>query len=267
LYAEVEKLLANHSESSEFLSRPALDIAAKQMAQNQTASAFRRQIGRYQILSLLGVGGMGVVYLADDTRLRRKIALKLLTENIAQDKGRLRRFEQEAFAASALNHPNILTIFEFGSDGETHFLASEFVEGETLRARLQRAPLPLNEVLDIGVQTTQALAAAHAAGIVHRDMKPENIMIRGDGLVKVLDFGLAKLTEPSRDSNPPIPTSDTPASTHNTHPGAVLGTLNYVARTGARLAVDARTDIFSLGIMLYENVDGQTPFAERRQAM
>jgi Tol biopolymer transport system component/tRNA A-37 threonylcarbamoyl transferase component Bud32 len=263
LYAEVEKLLANHSESSEFLSRPALDIAAKQMAQNQTASALRKQIGRYQILSLLGVGGMGVVYLADDTRLRRKIALKLLTENIAQDKGRLRRFEQEAFAASALNHPNILTIFEFGSEGETHFLASEFVEGETLRSRLQRAPLPLNEVLDIGVQTTQALAAAHAAGIVHRDMKPENIMLRGDGLVKVLDFGLAKLTEPSRDSNPSDSDIRTLQLPHtNTHPGAVLGTPNYMSPEQARgLAVDARTDIFSLGIMLYEMSTGKTPFA------
>jgi len=262
LCAEVQKLLSNYSESEEFLPRPALDVAAKQMAQNQTASALRKQIGHYQILSLLGVGGMGVVYLAEDARLRRKVALKLLTDNIAQDKGRLRRFEQEAFSASALNHPNILTIFEFGAEGDTHFLASEFVEGETLRARLQRGPLPLDEVLDIGLQTAQALAAANDAGIVHRDMKPENIMVRADGLVKVLDFGLAKLTEISRDSNPSDSDIRTLQLPHtNTHPGAVLGTPNYMSPEQARgLPVDARTDIFSLGIILYEMSTGKTPF-------
>lgn len=155
-------------------------------------------LAHYRIVAKLGAGGMGEVWLAEDARLKRKVALKVLPESIARDRDRLRRFEQEAFAASALNHPNILTIHEFGVEGETHFLSAEFIDGETLRARLRRGPLSLNEALDIAVQTAQALVAAHQANIIHRDIKPENVMLRKDGIVKVLDFGLAKLVEPAR---------------------------------------------------------------------
>jgi serine/threonine protein kinase/Flp pilus assembly protein TadD len=215
-------------------------------------------LSHYRIVKQLGAGGMGEVYLAEDTRLRRKVALKVLPTEIAQDTDRLRRFEQEAFAASALNHPNILTIHEFGVEGETHFIVSEFIDGETLRTRLQRESLSLNEALDIAVQTAQALAAAHEAHIIHRDIKPENVMIRRDSIVKVLDFGLAKLTEPV------APTSDSEAPTlakMSTDPGTVLGTARYMSPEQARgQEVDARTDIFSLGVVLYEMIAGRPPF-------
>jgi serine/threonine protein kinase len=162
--------------------------------------AANTEFSHYRIFSKLGAGGMGEVYLAEDIRLRRKVAMKILSEKIAQDKEHLRRFEQEAKAASALNHPNILTIYEFGEENDAHFLACEFVEGETLREKLNREGVSLNEALDIAQQTAFALSAAHSAGIVHRDIKPENIMIRRDGIVKVLDFGLAKLTEKSEEN-------------------------------------------------------------------
>jgi eukaryotic-like serine/threonine-protein kinase len=214
------------------------------------------QLGSYKILSPLGAGGMGEVYLAEDTRLRRKVALKVLPDSLAQHKERLRRFEQEAFAASALNHPNILTIYEFGVEGETHFLAAEFIDGETLRTRLERAPLALAEALDIAVQTAQALAAAHAAHIIHRDIKPENVMLRKDGIVKVLDFGLAKLVESA-----PL---DAEAETRKlglTQAGTVMGTVAYMSPEQTRgLAVDVRTDLFSLGVMLYEMLTRRQPF-------
>ena len=216
--------------------------------------------GSYKILSPLGAGGMGEVYLAEDVRLHRKVALKVLPEALAQDKDRFRRFEQEAFAASALNHPNILTIYEFGTTateaGETHFLASEFIDGETLRARMQREPLALNEALDITVQTAQALTAAHEAKIIHRDIKPENVMLRKDGIVKVLDFGLAKLIE-----REPL---DAEAETRKlglTQAGTVMGTVAYMSPEQARgETVDERTDIFSLGVMLYEMIARRQPF-------
>jgi eukaryotic-like serine/threonine-protein kinase len=219
-----------------------------------------QQIGHYKILSAIGAGGMGEVYLAEDTRLRRKIALKVLPENIAQDEDRLRRFEQEAFAASALNHPNILTIHEFGAENGCHFLASEFVEGETLRERLKSDELSLKEAVGIAEQIAFALAAAHAAGIVHRDIKPENIMLRRDDrIVKVLDFGLVKLTE-KKAENP-----DTEAETRalvQTTPGVVMGTVSYMSPEQARAKeTDARTDIWSIGVVLYEMLAGKVPFA------
>src|SRR5688500_12738839 len=145
-------------------------------------------LSHYRILRKIGAGGMGEVYLAEDVKLHRQVALKVLPENIASDKERLRRFEQEAFSASALNHPNILTIYEFGSEGETQFLAAELIDGETLRQWLERERPAIDEALDIAVQTVSALSAAHEAGIIHRDVKPENIMIRADGYAKVLDF-------------------------------------------------------------------------------
>jgi len=214
--------------------------------------------GRYRVLDVLSAGGMGEVFLAEDSSLRRKIALKVLPENIAQDKERLRRFEQEAFAASALNHPNILTIYEFGAADGLHFLASEFVDGETLRERLNSDELTLKESVEITEQIAFALVAAHSAGIVHRDIKPENIMLRSDGIVKVLDFGLAKLTE-KKETN-----LDSEAETRalvKTNPGVVMGTVRYMSPEQARgKETDPRTDIFSLGIVFYEMLTKKTPF-------
>ena len=213
---------------------------------------------RYEILSPLGKGGMGEVYLAQDTRLKRKVALKLLPASFTQNAERLRRFEQEAYAASALNHPNIITIYEIGESGEFHFIATEFIEGNTLRQQMADTRMNLREALEIAVQIASALAAAHAAGIVHRDIKPENIMLRPDGLVKVLDFGLAKLTESQALAN------DTDAVTvaaSNTEPGVVMGTVRYMSPEQTRgLKVDGRSDIFSLGVVLYELVTGRAPF-------
>ena len=218
-----------------------------------------KRFGRYELRSPLGVGGMGEVYLALDTQLDRVVALKILPTDIAGNAGRIGRFTQEAKAVSALNHPNILTIFEIGQTNSTHFIATEFIDGETLRQRMKSQTLKLSEVLNIVAQVADALAAAHEAGIVHRDIKPENIMVRRrDGYVKVLDFGLAKLTEP------PATTVDNDAPTRarfETDPGAVMGTVQYMSPEQARgLTVDARTDIFSLGVMLYEIVAGCVPF-------
>src|SRR5882762_9143239 len=154
------------------------------------------KLGRYEIRSQLGAGGMGEVYLAEDTRLARKVALKILPVDVAADRNRMNRFVQEAKSASALNHPNILTIYEVEEIDSVNLIATEFIDGETLRERMRNAPMKLGEVLDVAAQIAGALAAAHAAGIVHRDIKPENVMLRRDGIVKVLDFGLAKLAEP-----------------------------------------------------------------------
>ena len=258
LRIEVEKLLAYQVESAEFLTPMARDVAAALLAQDQPPLEVGQQLGHYQILALLGAGGMGEVYLAKDARLQRKVALKVLPRIIAGEVDRLRRFQQEAFAASALNHPNILTIFEFGTEGETRFIACEFVQGETLRARLQRNRPALSETLELTMQIASALHAAHEAGIIHRDIKPENLMVRPDGIIKVLDFGIAKLTErasPPADTKRPSPTNV------NTKAGAVLGTTRYMSPEQARgLEVDARTDIFSLGVVLYELVTGRAPF-------
>src|SRR5213596_2428573 len=218
-------------------------------------------ISRYKILEKLGAGGMGEVYLAEDTKLGRKVALKLLSEELTQNRDRLSRFDQEAYAASALNHPNILTIYEMGDEGGRHYIATEFVDGVTLRKRLSSgAPMELVEVLDVAVQVAGALEEAHAAGIVHRDIKPENIMIRRNGHVKVLDFGLAKLTEASLSEDE----TDTEAVTRarvQTDPGVVMGTSQYMSPEQARgKPIDGRTDIWSLGVVLYEMAAGRAPF-------
>jgi eukaryotic-like serine/threonine-protein kinase len=218
-------------------------------------------VAHYRILSLLGEGGMGRVYLAEDTKLHRKVSLKFLSTNFTQDQERLRRFEQEARAVSALNHPNILTIHEIGEKDGHRFIATEFIEGKTLRERL-RSPLEIEEVLDIAIQVAAALVAAHRVNIVHRDIKPENIMIRGvDGLVKVLDFGLAKTSKPSAVAGGL--NVDTGAPTQlKTAPGVVMGTVAYMSPEQARGdTVDERTDIWSLGVVLYEMVAGCSPFA------
>lgn len=216
------------------------------------------RFGRYEVRSPLGAGGMGEVYLAQDTRLKRPVALKLLSAKFTQDEDRLRRFEQEACAASALNHPNIITIHEIGLEDSLHFMATEFVEGETLRQRLKRQRLKLREALDISVQLADALRVAHEAGIVHRDIKPDNIMVRPDGYVKVLDFGLAKLT--ARQSSPIDSQAPTLANV-DTNPGTVMGTAQYMSPEQARgFDVDVRTDIWSLGCVLYEMTTGNAPF-------
>ncbi len=217
------------------------------------------RIGRYLVRTLLGAGGMGEVYLAEDLQLRRKVALKLLPTDFAADKDRLNRFRHEALAASSLNHPNILTIYEIGSESKHHFIATEFVDGESLRRYVERTSLGVREILNIVVQVASALAASHAAGVVHRDIKPENIMIRPDGYVKVLDFGLAKLTEPQHVA------LDLEAETIQevkTDPGIIMGTVNYMSPEQARgLEIDTRSDIWSTGVVIYEMVTRSAPFA------
>src|SRR5260370_26076175 len=217
------------------------------------------RLGRYEIRSELGAGGMGEVYLAQDTKLERSVALKILAVDVAVRQDRMRRFVQEAKAASALNHPNIITIYEIEQIDSVNFIATEFIDGETLRQRIKGAPMKLGEVLDVVIQTASALSAAHAAGIVHRDIKPENIMLRRDGIVKVLDFGLAKLTE--RVSSDSVDTEAPTRAAIKTEPGVVMGTVLYMSPEQARgLEVDARSDIWSVGVVIYEMVAGRLPF-------
>jgi len=220
-------------------------------------SPVKTNISHYRIVSKIGAGGMGEVYLAEDTRLDRKVALKLLPAEFTQDADRVRRFIQEAKAASALNHPNIITIYEIGEEQGTHFMATEFIDGQTLR-QIMATRMPLGTLIEIAIQIASALGAAHAAGIVHRDIKPENVMVRPDGLVKVLDFGLAKLAERRTATvNEDAPT----AFQAKTDPGTVMGTVTYMSPEQVEgLDIDGRTDIFSLGTVLYEMITGQLPF-------
>ena len=193
--AEVEALISSDQEAGSFIERPAFEVVAAMMAAEHSKIEAGQVIGPYKVVSRLGSGGMGDVYLAHDSRLGRKVALKLLPEYFTRDEQRLRRFQQEARAASALNHPNVITIFEIGKAGSIHFIASEYIAGQTLRERMSGRRMMLGEALDVAIQVASALESTHQAGIVHRDIKPENIMVREDGYVKVLDFGLAKLTE------------------------------------------------------------------------
>ena len=257
LRAEVESLLESDERSEGFIETSGFRIAAELIA-GDTAGMVGQDVGPYKIVDLLGAGGMGDVYLAEDTRLRRKVALKFLPDSFASDRTRVRRFEQEAHAASALNHPNILTVYEIAESAGTQFIATEFVEGKTLRQHMEGGQTTLAEVLDVAVQVARALGTAHQAGIVHRDLKPENIMLRPDGYIKVLDFGLAKVSEQHR----PMPVSDELLDSHSdTHAGLVLGTPRYMSPEQARgLKVDGRTDIFSLGAVIYEMLTGRKPF-------
>jgi serine/threonine protein kinase/Tol biopolymer transport system component len=258
LRKEVESLLKYQESAENFIEAPALEVAAKMLADDESKFVSGQRIGHYEIVAPLGEGGMGEVYLARDLKLYRKIALKVLPALFTKDAERVRRFEREARAASALNHPNVCVIHEVDEteDGR-HYIAMEYIEGVTLRQLMTQKRLELTEALDIAIQVASALATAHAAGIVHRDIKPENIMARSDGYIKVLDFGVAKLTE--------RPAIDLNAATRiqtRTEAGTVIGTVNYMSPEQARgLSVDTRTDIWSMGVVLYELVAGHAPFS------
>jgi len=258
LRREVEAMLASHDQASRFIEEPAMGVAARLVTSAGGKSLVGKTIAHYNVLSLLGKGGMGEVYLAEDTKLGRRVALKLLPDEFARDPQRLARFRQEARAASALSHPNIVTIHEIGDVDSIHFMTTEFVDGESLRRYISKRTTELSTALDIATQVASALAAAHEVGVVHRDIKPDNIMIRRDRLVKVLDFGLAKLAEGSE----PTPATQAPTRLMvNTEPGVVMGTANYMSPEQARGAeVDGRTDIWSLGVILYEMITGRVPF-------
>ena len=263
LAAAVESLIAAHEQADSLIDAPAFEAAAEMIVESQPALVAGQLVGHYQVIKALGKGGMGEVYLANDTKLDRKVALKLLPDEFTNHKERLRRFVQEAKAASSLNHPNIITIHEIGDAEGAHFIATEFIDGLTLRQQMAYARMKLPEILEISIQAANALHAAHAAGVVHRDIKPDNVMLRPDGVVKILDFGLAKLTEKSPGSK--LTSGDSEIATMiqaETVPGTVLGTINYMSPEQARGQVlDQRTDIFSLGVVLYEMAAGRIPFA------
>src|SRR6476660_5710754 len=257
LRKQVERLVKSHEKSGDFLESSAFAVAPELLTDDRASASVGELIGHYRIESLIGVGGMGEVYLARDERLGRKVALKFLPERLTADETQLSRFKAEARSASALNHPNILTVYEIGADGDRQFIATEFIEGITLRASIARGRMNLHTALEIAVQVASALAAAHEAGVVHRDIKPENIMLRPDGYAKVLDFGIAKLTEQRPASDDQVET----AAVLQTRPGFVLGTAHYMSPEQARgQKVDARSDIWSLGVVLYEMVAGSPPF-------
>lgn len=259
---ELQALLEASDREGTFMGVPAIDAALEVIAEAASDVHTGRSLGRYTVVSPIGKGGMGEVFLAEDSQLGRKVALKLLPGRFTDSEDRLRRFVQEAKAASALNHPNIITIHEIGDADGTHFIATEFIEGHTLRSHLAHRKLTLAAALDIGIQVTSAIEAAHEAGIVHRDIKPENIMIRRDGYAKVLDFGLAKLTEAQPPAEANVDSHLSTAIANGTMPGMILGTPKYMSPEQARgLVTDARTDIFSLGVVIYEMVTGHPPFS------
>ncbi|MBD0370953.1 MAG: PD40 domain-containing protein [Pyrinomonadaceae bacterium] len=254
---EVESLIASHERTGEFIDAPAFEAAAHLLTDDADSLKDGEAVGDYKILRRIGRGGMGEVYLARDQRLGRNVALKVLPVSYNVFTDRLRRFETEACAASALNHPNILTIYGIGQSDSRHFIATEFIEGATLRQRIVEGGMKIDEALEISIQIASALSAAHEAGISHRDIKPENIMIRADGYVKVLDFGLAKLAEDWRGDEEDSPTRPI----LKTDSGAVMGTVQYMSPEQARgLPLDTRTDIWSFGIVLYEMITGSAPF-------
>lgn len=262
---EIGSLLSFDNVENSFIDTPPESIAAEMFAQkhlpdNQNSDLTGKQINQYKILSVLGMGGMGVVYLAHDTRLERKVAIKILENEFADDPLRLNRFFQEAKAASALNHPNILTVHEIGEFGAAHYIVTEYINGKTLKHFLSEEKPSVAGVLEIAVQIASALSAAHEAGIVHRDIKPDNAMVRQDRLVKILDFGIAKLTDMSV-STEIDPEAATQIKNSITTPGMIIGTPQYMSPEQARgQKVDLRTDIFSFGVVLYEMLAGRLPF-------
>jgi eukaryotic-like serine/threonine-protein kinase len=258
LRRKVEALLASRQRAASFIETSAVGLATRIIQNDQTDLLVGHTIGHYKISKQIGTGGMGEVYLATDVTAGRKAALKLLPMRFTGDAERLKRFQQEAHAVVALNHPNILTVYEIGEDHSIHYIASELIEGETLRQRLMRGRMQLSEAVDVAIQVASALAAAHERGIVHRDIKPENIMLRPDGYVKVLDFGIAKLAE----QEVPVTTPrDEALLLVETNLGSILGTVRYMSPEQACGAqVDKSTDIWSLGVVLYEMVTGHAPF-------
>jgi eukaryotic-like serine/threonine-protein kinase len=259
LRRKIETLLASRQRAASFIETSAVSLATRIIQNGQADSLVGRTIGHYKISKRIGTGGMGDVYLATDITAGRKAALKLLPLRFTGDAERLKRFQQEAHAVVGLNHPNILTVYEIGEDHSIHYIASELIEGETLRQHLTRGRMESIEAVDVAIQMASALAAAHNAGIVHRDIKPENIMLRPDGYVKVLDFGIAKLAE----STFVKATADGAGSVTlaATNLGSVLGTVRYMSPEQARgVPVDKCTDIWSLGVVLYEMVTGHAPF-------
>src|SRR5207245_2980697 len=255
LRRKVEALLASRQRVGSFIETSAAGIATRIIENGQADLLVGQTFGHYKISKRIGTGGMGEVYLATDMTAGRKAALKLLPMRFTGDTERLKRFQQEAHAVVALNHPNILTVYEIGEDHSIHYIASELIEGETLRQRLKRGPIQLSEAVDVTIQVASALAAAHQTGIVHRDIKPENIMVRPDGYVKVLDFGIAKLAEQEMPTTMP---TDEALLLVETNLGAVLGTVRYMSPEQAcGEHIDQSTDIWSLGVVLYEMVPGQ----------
>src|SRR6266487_4296413 len=257
---EVDAFLTAHRHAGNFIEAPVAGLAANIIKKGQAGSLVGQTIGHYKISESIGTGGMGEVYLATDIVAGRKAALKLLPLRFTGDAERLKRFQHEAHAVVGLNHPNILTVYEIGEDHSIHYIASELIEGETLRERLAHGPMQLSEAVDIAIQVASALVAAHETGIVHRDIKPENIMLRPDGYVKVLDFGIAKLAESAfAEATADGAESMTLAETNL---GSILGTVCYMSPEQARGAqVDKGTDIWSLGVVLYEMVTRHAPFA------
>src|SRR6266576_1215182 len=258
LRGEVEALLASRQRVGSFIETSAVGIASRIIENGQADLLVGQTFGHYKISKPIGSGGMGEVYLATDIKAGRKAALKLLPMHFTGDAERLHRFQQEAHALVGLNHPNILTVYEIGEDHSIHYIASELIEGETLRQRLERGPTLQSEAIDVATQVASALVAAHNAGIVHRDIKPENIMLRPDGYVKVLDFGIAKLAE--QEVPVTVPT-DEALLLVETNLGSILGTVRYMSPEQAYGApVDKATDIWSLGVVLYEMLTGHAPF-------
>ncbi len=263
LRREVESLLAFEPRAESFIEAPpksALDDAARGLASDPT-TALTGDIGHYQILSRLGEGGMGVVYKARDKNLGRSVAIKVLSAGLVADAEHRKRLVLEARMASALNHPNIVTVHEISSQDGTDFIVMEYLAGKTLDQLIQRHGLPLKEALAYAIQIADGLAAAHAAGIIHRDLKPGNVMVSSSGLVKVLDFGLAKLTLKTASLNSELPTVQGSGSGPKTEEGMMLGTVSYMSPEQAEgKPLDARSDIFSFGLVLYEMVTGLRAF-------
>ena len=224
-----------------------------------------KTLGPYKIIEQLGAGGRGEVYLGEDTRLGRKVAIKVLPEEYASDPERLARFEQEARAAAALNHPHIAVVHDIGTEGDIHFMVQEYLEAQSLRERLDKGALALDKALDLGIEVGEALIAAHKAGIVHRDLKPDNIFVTEEGHAKVLDFGLAKLTEMAAPAGGSASMSPTMLGTVA---GQVMGTAGYMApeQAAGSSDIDHRADLFAIGCVLYEMVTGSQPFAGRSVA-
>jgi eukaryotic-like serine/threonine-protein kinase len=260
LRREVESLFSTYDKLDSFLETPAVEQFADAVETGKTTFAPGKCFAHYEIIEPIGRGGMGEVYLARDKKLDRRVAVKILNEKFSRDESALHRFFAEAKAASALNHPNILTIYEFGEAEEVRFIVSEYISGKTLREVLCEQSLNLTKILDIAIQIAGALEAAHEARLIHRDVKPENVMIRPDGFVKVLDFGLAKLIE--RESLSVFGLKNSTLELNETAKGLILGTVNYMSPEQAKGSrVDERTDVFSLGAVIYEMLAGRTPFA------